>query len=85
MATGEGLEPPWAVKPSALETAAIAAMRTGNKLNGAGGENSIYPVLDSVNILITLAFTVSLHSGIPAITFVFTSVSFCLAVTIRTK
>jgi hypothetical protein len=29
--TGEGLEPPGAVKPAALETAAIAAMRTGNK------------------------------------------------------
>ena len=32
MATGEGLEPPWAVKPADLETAAIAAMRTGNNL-----------------------------------------------------
>ena len=30
MATGEGLEPPWAVRPADLETAAIAAMRTGN-------------------------------------------------------
>ena len=31
MATGEGLEPPRAVTPADLETAAIAAMRTGNK------------------------------------------------------
>ena len=32
LATGEGLEPPWAVRPADLETAAIAAMRTGNNL-----------------------------------------------------
>jgi hypothetical protein len=38
MATGEGLEPPRAVTPADLETAAIAAMRTGNKF-GAGRVN----------------------------------------------
>lgn len=32
MGTGEGLEPPWAVTPADLETAAIAAMRTGIRM-----------------------------------------------------